>query len=156
MRKVLLVLLSITSLAGCASTMGIGKTEYGCKGIPGHQTCSTAEDNYKKTDGDLSESPWQQETASKRVKIKRGKDGRPLPIIKIKRSKEVLLPKQHNPIPIRTPARVLRIWIAPWEDKSGDLHMASLVYSEIEKRRWVVGEKVGDGGLGVGVWLPAQ
>lgn len=42
--------------------------------------------------------------------------------------------------PYRTAAQVLRIWIAPWEDESGDLHLASRVYTEIEGRRWLVAE----------------
>lgn len=41
-------------------------------------------------------------------------------------------------IALRTPARVLRIWIAPWEDDRGDLHMPGL-YTEVENRRWQVG-----------------
>lgn len=40
--------------------------------------------------------------------------------------------------PLRTPAKVMRIWIAPWEDRHGDLVMASHVYTEIEGRRWRV------------------
>lgn len=46
--------------------------------------------------------------------------------------------------PYRTPARVLRIWIAPWEDETGALHMPGFVYSEIESRRWSVGEPTPD------------
>lgn len=43
-------------------------------------------------------------------------------------------------VPIRTPARVMRIWIAPWEDDSGDLNVPGKVFTEIEPRRWAVGE----------------
>ncbi len=46
--------------------------------------------------------------------------------------------------PFRTPARVLRIWLAPWEDEAGALHMPGFVYSEIESRRWSVGEPMPD------------
>ena len=49
-----------------------------------------------------------------------------------------------NPLPIRTPEKVMEIWIAPWEDKAGSLHMASTIYTEIEKRRWTVGETLVD------------
>ncbi len=42
--------------------------------------------------------------------------------------------------PYRTAAQVLRIWIAPWEDEAGDLHLASRIYTEIEGRRWLVAE----------------
>ena len=42
--------------------------------------------------------------------------------------------QQENPL--RQPARVLRVWIAPWEDAQGNLHGGGYVYSEIEQRRW--------------------
>lgn len=50
------------------------------------------------------------------------------------------LPKPGDIIPIREQARVMRIWIAPWVDASGNLNMASRVYTEIEPKRWSVGE----------------
>lgn len=44
--------------------------------------------------------------------------------------------------PIRLPPRVIRIWIAPWEDADGDLHQPSFIYSEISPKRgrWLFGE----------------
>ena len=43
-------------------------------------------------------------------------------------------------IPLRTPSRVLRIWIAPWEDDAGRLHVPGYTYAEIEPRRWSIGQ----------------
>jgi conjugal transfer pilus assembly protein TraV len=45
--------------------------------------------------------------------------------------------------PLRLPPRVIRIWIAPWEDSDGDLHQPSYIYSEISPKRgrWLFGEK---------------
>ncbi len=45
--------------------------------------------------------------------------------------------------PVRLPPRVIRIWIAPWEDSDGDLHQSSFIYSEISPKRgrWLFGEK---------------
>ncbi|MEZ9922353.1 TraV family lipoprotein, partial [Vibrio breoganii] len=40
---------------------------------------------------------------------------------------------------LRKDVRVLRIWVAPWVDKSDDLHLSTLVYTDIEKRKWEVG-----------------
>jgi len=39
----------------------------------------------------------------------------------------------------RLPAQVLRMWVAPWTDEAGDLHMPGYVYTEIKARRWTVG-----------------
>jgi len=45
--------------------------------------------------------------------------------------------------PVRLPPKVIRIWLAPWEDSDGDLHQSSFIYSEISPRRgrWLFGEK---------------
>ena len=43
-------------------------------------------------------------------------------------------------IPLRTPAVVLRIWMAPWEDTDGRLHVPGYTYAEIEPRRWTIGQ----------------
>lgn len=45
-----------------------------------------------------------------------------------------------TPRPIRTPAKVMRIYIAPWVGKDGDLTMPTYVFTEIEPRRWTIGE----------------
>lgn len=47
------------------------------------------------------------------------------------------LPDQ--PVPVRTPAQVMRVWVAPWENTSGDLVTTGYLYTEIEPRRWVLG-----------------
>jgi conjugal transfer pilus assembly protein TraV len=40
--------------------------------------------------------------------------------------------------PLRTQARVLRIWIAPWEDTEGDLHDQSYIYVVANAGRWTI------------------
>jgi hypothetical protein len=49
------------------------------------------------------------------------------------------LPRAEDPMALRLPARVMRIWIAPWEDSRGDLHAPGYLYTEIESRRWTLG-----------------
>jgi hypothetical protein len=44
-----------------------------------------------------------------------------------------------DPLALRLPAKVMRIWIAPWEDSRGDLHAPGYLYTEIEPRRWTIG-----------------
>ena len=50
------------------------------------------------------------------------------------------IPRMKGAMPVRTNAMVMRIWIAPWEDKEGDLHAPGLVFKEIVGRRWNFGE----------------
>jgi hypothetical protein len=42
--------------------------------------------------------------------------------------------------PYRVPSHVMRIFVQAWEDEQGDLHMPGYLYSEIEPRRWSVGQ----------------
>jgi len=39
---------------------------------------------------------------------------------------------------LRTNPRVLRLWIAPWEDSDGDLHDASFVHVVVDTGRWLI------------------
>jgi len=46
--------------------------------------------------------------------------------------------------PVRIPPKIIRIWVAPWEDADGDLHgEPELIYSEVNDKRgrWLYGEK---------------
>lgn len=40
--------------------------------------------------------------------------------------------------PVRTPERVLRIWIAPLEDREGTLHDQRYVYVHVERGQWLL------------------
>lgn len=50
---------------------------------------------------------------------------------------------------IRTPAKVQRIWLAPWVDKEDNLHMSSLIYTEVEPKKWEIGLDEQNSGLGI-------
>lgn len=39
---------------------------------------------------------------------------------------------------VRASPRVLRLWIAPWEDGDGDLHEASTVHVLVDHGRWLI------------------
>jgi conjugal transfer pilus assembly protein TraV len=43
-----------------------------------------------------------------------------------------------SPAALRTAPRILRLWIAPWEDSDGDLHEASTVHVLIDHGRWLI------------------
>jgi len=128
MLKSLFIVL-VLLLSGCA----IGSSDYGCKGVPEGATCLSATDVYQATEytdhvgPDMSgdsptylppTDPLQHQAASALRQL-----------------------DLSEPIPIRTPEKVMRIWVAPWEDLQGNLHMPNYIYAEIEQRRWVVGEK---------------
>jgi len=43
-----------------------------------------------------------------------------------------------TPSPLRSAPRLLRIWIAPWEDSDGDLHEEAYVHAVADPGRWLV------------------
>jgi len=45
----------------------------------------------------------------------------------------------------REQAKIMRIYIAPWQDQGGDLHMGDFIYSEITPRQWSVARHDADG-----------
>ena len=42
---------------------------------------------------------------------------------------------------IRSAPRVIRLWIAPWEDSDGDLHDQTYVYLTLDTGRWLIEHK---------------
>lgn len=50
---------------------------------------------------------------------------------------DVALQPGSSPAALRSPPRVLRVWIAPWEDADGDLHEASVVHVLVDAGRWL-------------------
>lgn len=39
---------------------------------------------------------------------------------------------------IRSQPRVMRIWVAPWEDADGDLHDQSFIFVTVDSGRWLI------------------
>ena len=130
--RLTLICLAIV-LNGCAS-------QYGCKGMPDEPQCLSTTQAYQLTDNALPE-PTKLKAA-----VQAGLAEHPehselstmppsLPVA-VKQP----VPKIDDPTPIRTPAQVMRIWIAPWEDAEGDLMVSNYVYTELEPRRWMIGK----------------
>ena len=49
-----------------------------------------------------------------------------------------LPPAAYTSMPLRSPARVLRLWVKPWEDADGDLMDQLYVYVPVDNGRWLV------------------
>jgi conjugal transfer pilus assembly protein TraV len=120
-----LVGLAVLLSTGCA-------TQYGCKGMPDDPKCLSTTEAYQVTDKALPEPPKPELT-----KIESVKAGAAVGFLRHARQ---AVPKIEDPTPIRTPAQVMRIWIAPWEDSDGDLMVSGYVYTELEPRRWMIGK----------------
>ena len=47
-------------------------------------------------------------------------------------------PPPISDLALRSEPRVLRLWVAPWEDSDGDLHDASFVHVVVDTGRWLI------------------
>lgn len=114
--------------AGCA----VGQSGYSCSGIPAGVQCQNARtvlEASKATDGPVTSAAVEQNQNDESHHQANPVSG--------------IVPEERaDLVPLRTPSRVMRIWYAPWENESGDLHVAKILYTEIEPRRWTIGQPV--------------
>ncbi|MBY5940575.1 type IV conjugative transfer system lipoprotein TraV [Halomonas sp. DP5N14-9] len=128
-----------TVISGC-SALNIGESEYSCSGIPEGVRCMSTKDVYNLTNnGNVPVALGAESVESAtRVAGDQPSAGGEDPNDVVGNYVSPRLPDR--PVPVRTPAEVMRIWIAPWEDDDGDLIVTGHLYTEIEPRRWVIGE----------------
>ena len=140
-------------LTGCASSMGVGSSEFGCSGYPEGVQCMSTKDMYQLTEqpgtvtaeqaieyqrkiGKMPPDPFATDF-SHGDEAKEHSSVRPAGV-----SQGHILsqsPINDGAVPIRTRSEIMRIWVAPWESADGDLHVSGLVFTEIEQRRWNIG-----------------
>ncbi len=44
-----------------------------------------------------------------------------------------------GPLPLRSAAKIMRVWLAPWESTDGSLHLPNYIYAEVVERKWSIG-----------------
>ena len=151
MYRLLTVLGFITFTSGCAS---IGAENYGCSGLPVGVTCMSTRDVFDSSNSGStpvrvvkSDDDYERDSRNRNNEEKSSENDISQGDKKERVSDPVLdtfvtpyIPDK--PIPIRTPAQVMRIWVATWEDKnSGALMAPGYVYTEVEPRKWVIGKR---------------
>ncbi|NBA95295.1 type IV conjugative transfer system lipoprotein TraV [Pseudomonas sp. R5(2019)] len=142
LRFAALLSVATTILSGCSSA----SSDYACKGLAEGVNCVSARDVYQMTDDPNFQTQLQKENAAKARK-KAGDDGASddqteggTVVLREVPGEQYVTPRPaRNPLPIRTPATVMRIGFAPWEDEKGDLNVPGYIYTEIAPRRWEVG-----------------
>ncbi len=158
------LLIALSSLTGC-STLGLGESDYSCKGRPNTPTCMSARDvyqatNYKDSIADYSEESTESQSdddlsdldddendfGNTDSEVVNKENEKPKTVVTttsnpmIIASQSQYIPRMIGALPVRSKSHVMRIWVAPFEDKTGDLHAPGVVYTEIEGRRWTIGE----------------
>lgn len=145
-----LLFAALFTLSGCST---VGEKEFACPGRPPGVRCMSATEVYEATQNNDFVEPTAQKAIGSDAKAankKRKKSARSKApeVIEPDANQHdprfitaaALLPAIEKPIPIRTPAEVMRVWVAPWEDAKGILHAGGYHFIEIEQRRWVLGE----------------
>lgn len=157
--------MAVVVLGGCASTFNTAEnSQYSCPGMPMNVTCKTPSAVYKSTQGELAETEFDKPIAGTRQQANHQvatvmAAGSPMPSMP---SPGALIGNHMaNSVtadigvkPVREPARVVRIWIAPWIDKNDNLNLAQYQYTEVKPRTWTVGKP--EGRAGGGYIIPRQ
>jgi len=121
----------IASLTGCGNMSGVsGQTDFACKAPPG-VTCSSLSGVY--ANAVANNLPGLRKDVS--TLDKKQSEDKP----RYQGSKTPITGEaQLSGRAIRTQAKVLRIWIAPWEDSEGDLHDQAYTYVVVDPGRWAI------------------
>jgi conjugal transfer pilus assembly protein TraV len=135
-------------LTGCASSLsGVGSTEnFACKAPIGAQ-CTSISGVYANAaafgHSAIHESLWLSQglLATSALEGSSGKSLSQSVVGALTLPVPVALPgaaSSPDPAALRSPPRVMRLWIAPWEDADGDLHDASFVHVVVDTGRWLI------------------
>lgn len=133
----LALLSASTLLTGCASMFTVGNSSYSCPGIPNGVRCMSARDVYAETNnrdsvegrGDTSKKPVAEAAATSDASATAAVATSSAPSIPTIKT-----------VPVRTAAKVMRVWIAPWEDEAGFFHGSEYVFAEVEGRKWALSD----------------
>lgn len=120
-------------LTACSSMSGLdGSSSFGCKAAPG-VSCVSMSGVYQ--NANAGALPFQKEEAAALVSDEKR------PYAGVSRGEKVS-PRDMNAafsgMPVRQPPLVLRVWTAPFEDESGDLHDQSYFYTMVHSGRWMI------------------
>lgn len=129
--KTIIAVGMLAILSGCSALSG-GDSNYSCEGMgaDAEDGCMSVRDAYE----DTHVLEDKNEEAPTQTAIENGRHV----------AESYVSPKlPDQPVPVRTPAEVMRIWVAPWESDQGDLNVNGYVYTEIEPRRWTLGAQPG-------------
>ncbi len=150
MKNKLIFIIAVMFLSGCSS-LGVGENDFKCELGANEGYCASASEVYNLTNPPLNfnkninvgiaNNSIENETNVSNTENNKKNTAK----IQADESKiqpvNDLYTYSDQGIPIRTPTRVMRIWIAPWIDSSDSLNMSGLVYTDIETRKWTIGEK---------------
>jgi conjugal transfer pilus assembly protein TraV len=117
-------------LAGCTSISGLtGSSSYACK-APDGVTCDSVSGTY--ANAVQNNLPSQRSRAATPPMAPAAAGSAPA------RSVEQMAMSSVSPTPLRSSARILRLWFKPWEDADRDLYDQGYVYVQIDNGQWLI------------------
>lgn len=158
-KKLFIGIVGLLALTGCT----VGQSEFNCSSGDENALCASSRTIYNASNGDVKENEKityvrdgevHQTTVSELegLKSKLANGEKETDAVKEKasstatrkqatssRGMDVPLTFSYDGNVLRKDVKVMRIWVAPWVDKSDNLHLSSLIYTDIEKRKWEVG-----------------
>ncbi len=130
------------ALSGCGNLSGLGGgSKYACK-APEGVACDSVSGTYANALHHNLPSQRQQPSAetatpsepSQSAVLRRA----PLAAPPAVATTSTLTPPDHGANPLRSQARVLRLWTKPWEDADGDLYDQGYVYVQVSTGQWLI------------------
>ncbi len=138
----------IAILGGCA----VGQNDFTCSAGDENALCASSRTIYQATDGDLKtndtityvkDGERKQVTLSELNKLNKGDKGHVSGVSEISdhKAKSLRVPQSfsYDGDVLRKDVRVLRVWIAPFVDSKDNLHLSSMVYTDVAQRSWELG-----------------
>ena len=131
--------------SGCANMSGLdGTTEYACKAPRGVQ-CDSVSGNYYNAIQNNLPSQRQGHAIDRETEKARGTrqpelapERRPAGFLPTALAAADKSSGTALAVPLRSQARVLRLWFKPWEDADHDLYDQGYVYVQIDNGRWLI------------------
>ena len=145
-RPIWLLVCLLLSLSGCMNLSGLGgSSDYACK-APDGVTCTSVSGTYANAVQDNLPA----QVAKRRMATKSHGESatnpapgspQPRPASAVASAKATALPLAQPPslaLPLRSSARILRLWFKPWEDADRDLYDQGYVYVQIDAGQWLI------------------
>ena len=151
--RAIAVAVVLPTLPGCAMLPGYDD-EFACPGADHGSPCMSATEVYAASN--RAGTPAADEANEAHEQEGGEPDAARATEVTPVRSAGLSIARIETPKPIRTPARVMRIYLAPWVSEDGTLMMPTYLYTEIEPRRWTIGERVPATGAGTQRFYPLQ
>jgi conjugal transfer pilus assembly protein TraV len=137
---------AVLLLSGC-SGLGLGGGSYSCQGYPETVQCKSAREVYELTNYRDSLEKQKGEADCPECGDHPGNPGASgNPGLTVTPAQYASMEAvqglgYRGPLPLRSAAQIMRVWVAPWESLDGALHLPTYLYAEVVERRWSIGEK---------------